>query len=319
MPAPFAYVPNIALDSQPQTTFGGIALPVEMITVHSQGRQHVHEFPHAPGGVPEKMGRGIWWVTVDCSFQVVFAKYPTSYPTDMLALRRMYEAQTTATFVHPSYGQWPALIANWKGVWNPRLRSGEKVSLELLEDQRANFLTPPSATSQQSTTITSNQAALDAQLSAIKSQLLISQSDLNVFDTLRAASNAVASLTGFTQQYTMLIQAKSQQLRDVCSQVDTLPSMQSPLAIGIIDPLKNIWAAATSTAQATRLASLGSWVVPQTMSVQAIARVLYNGDASRATDIQTLNAAAIPNPFAVPAGTKLRYFLQNAPKGSTPS
>lgn len=306
---PYTYKAQIALDAQRQTAFNGIPIPVTGIEVHSQGRQHLHEFPHSPGAAPEKLGRGIWHLTVECSFQVVFVKYPTSYPGDMRALRALYEQQITATFQHPNGDDFPAFIASWRQHWNPKLRSGERVQIEFLEDQRTTFLAAPSSTSTQGTSIGVQQSALDAQLQAIKSQLLVSETDLSVFDTLRAASNAVASLTGTVQLYTSLVQAKCAQLQSVCAQVEQLPSMQSPLAVGITDPLHNMWAAATSILQSTQAAQrLGRWVVPETMSLNAIARTLY-GDASRYEELASLNSATIRDPNVVPAATRILYYL----------
>lgn len=309
---PYTYKGQIALDAQRQTAFNGIPIPVSSIELHSRGRQHLHEFPHSPGAAPEKLGRGIWHLTVDASFQVVFAKYPTSYPGDMLALRALYEQQITATFQHPNGDDFPAFIAGWRQHWNPRLRSGERVQIEFLEDQRTTFLAAPSSTATQGASIATQQGALDAQLAAIQAQLLVSSNDVSIFDALRAASNAVASLSGSVQLYTSLVQAKCAQLQAVCAQVEQLPSMQSPLAIGILDPLHNIWAAATSITQSAQAAQrLGRWTVPQTMTLNAIARTLY-GDASRYADLASLNGATIRDPNSVPAGTVILYYLPSA-------
>ena len=190
------YSYKTSVPARRQTTFNGVAIPVETIQLHSQGRQHLHEYPHSPGAAPEKLGRGIWYLTVEANFSVTFASHPTSYPGDMLSLFALYESQTTATFQHPNGQSWPAFISNWKQTYTPRKLDGEKVSIEFLEDQRANFLSATTAPSTQSTALTSSQAQLDTQLAALKASLQISKNDLNVFDSLRAASNAVASLSG---------------------------------------------------------------------------------------------------------------------------
>lgn len=312
MPAPLYPLPYpkpTAFDGLPKLSFNGIAFPAENIDLHSQGRQHLHEFPHSPGAAPEKLGRGIWYLTVKTHFQVGVPGYPPDlWPTSMNQLASLYETQTTATLVHPTRGSFQAFISAWRENYNPKFRSGQRVDIEFLEDQRSNFLVQ-TAPSPSLTTLATSQQELDAALSLVKSQLNITKNDLSVFDAIRATVNAVQALSDTAGMYAGYLQSKSLELINLCSQADQLFSMQSPLVVGVLVQLRTIGAAASSISSASQSpAKIGKYRTPRTMTIQDIAIFLY-GDVTRQSDLLTLNAAAIADPNSIPAGTLIQYFL----------
>ncbi|HSY22310.1 MAG TPA: DNA circularization N-terminal domain-containing protein, partial [Polyangiaceae bacterium] len=213
---------NTYFDTLPFTSFNGIVFMAERIKLYSTGRQHIHEFPHAPGGAPEKLGRGLWYLSVQANFQTTFAAYPNLYPDAMLSLRRMYEAQITGTFVHPTSGQFDAFISKWDQDYEPgRIRSGEKVQIEFLEDQRSLFLTQATE-NVASTQMAMAQSNVDAGLAALKDTLRMTPTDLSVFDAVRAAVNTVQSLQSTVSLYSQILNAKAQELVSNCQQADQL-------------------------------------------------------------------------------------------------
>lgn len=308
---PLQYPRPTALDGLPKLSFNGIAFPAESIILHSQGRQHLHEYPHSPGAAPEKLGRGIWYLTVKTHFQVGVPGYPPDlWPTSMNQLESLYETQTTATLVHPTKGKFNAFIASWRQDYNPRFRSGERVDIEFLEDQRANFLVQ-TAQSANSTSLATSQQELNAALSLVQSQLGISKNDLSVFDAIKATVNAVQALSDTVGMYGGFLQAKSLELINLCSQADQLFSVQSPLAVGILIQLRTIGAAARNISSSSQSSTkLGKFKTPKTMTIQDVAIRLY-GDTTRETDLMTLNAALIPDPGSIAAGVTIQYFLPN--------
>ena len=300
------------LDGLPRGSFAGIEFATERITMHGQGRQHVHEFPHAPGGAPEKLGRGLWYFTVHANFQNTFSgfqaqpKAQSLYPDACNKLRRFYELQITDTFQHPTVGQFQGFIISWRQDYDPKLRSGEKVEFEVLEDQRDNFLTQTSAV-QTTSSMSTSQAAIDAQLSAVRNALKMTDADMGLFDALRAGVNSISALSDTGNLYTGLLQAKCLEVSNLCGQLDGTHSMQDPRALGLVDPVHDIWSAAMNIA-AQQAAALSTKTTPRTMTVQDLSTWLYNGDVSRASDLLTLNANSIPDPTAIKAGTQIKYF-----------
>ena len=288
-------------------SFSGIVFMAERIKVLSNGRQHIHEFPHAAGGAPEKLGRGLYYISVQANFQTTFAAYPNLYPNAMLSLRRLYEAQITATFVHPTSGEFDAFISKWDQDYEPgRIRSGEKVQIDFIEDQRSIFLTQASADAS-STQMAMAQSNIDAGIKALQDTLRMTPTDLSVFDAVRSAVNTILSLQSTVSIYSQILNAKAQELVSNCQQADQLFPMQSPLAFPILDPLWEVQANAQKLASVTSTAGLSSWFVPRTMSLLELSQTLYMGDASRQEYLLALNAQNITNPFAIEAGTEILY------------
>lgn len=305
-----AYAGATALDGLRRWSFSGIQFPVERASLRSTGRHHLHEYPHAPGAAPEKLGRGVWYVSCRGNFQTVFAGYSNLYPAAMNSLRSMYESQTTATLVHPTAGEFQAFISSWKQEWEPKgIRSGEKVDIDFIEDQRQLFLVQ-NAPAINATAITESQAELDQELQAVRDQLKPSPQDLSVFAAIKAISNAISAVNDTASMYSGFLQAKAGELQNACAKADTLASMQSPLAIGVLDPLHDLWAAAVQVLQniQSKTSRTTTWTTPRRMTINDVAVALY-GDTSRATDIFNLNSAIIPDPTSIAPALKLKIFL----------
>lgn len=294
----------------PKASFGGLIFPAEKITLHSQGRQHVHEFPHSPAGAPEKLGRGVWMLSVTGNFsQQQFPGYPNLYPQTLGLLRNLYEQQITATFIHPSVGSFQAFITAWRQDFDPgKIQSGEKVQIEFLEDQRSAFLT--GSAYQPTAGLTNAASDLAGELTVIQSQLVpaLKDTEISAFQAIQATVNAITGLADTVGIYSQLYINKVTALLGLAGQVDQYASLQGPWAVGIVDSLHDLWYQAQSLSQQVQSQnSLAKWTVPAPMALQDIAIRLY-GDASRQSDLLTLNANTITDPFNVRAGTTLLYF-----------
>ncbi len=293
-------------DGLRKTSFAGNEFPAERIVLFATGRQHVHEFPHQASGAPEKLGRGIWHLQVRGNFSSQkFASYGNGlYPERLNLLRGLYETQTTATFVHPTVGEFQAFIIGWRQEYEPgKIRSGEKVDIEFLEDQRSDFL----AQNVPAGDVVTAQANFDAITAKVKGQVLppFSAPTLSLFDSLRAAVNAVSALGNTVTLYSQLYLAKIQETVSLCQQIDDAFMSRGPEVCEIIDALHDLqYQAQQLSSQAFQL-RVSQKTLPSTMSITDVAQWLYK-DTSRASDLLSLNV--ILDPTAIPAATVIKYF-----------
>jgi prophage DNA circulation protein len=297
-------------DGLPKTSFAGIEFPAERIVLHSNGRQHVHEYPHAPGGAPEKLGRGIYYLTVTGNFTGGannFKSYPGLYPDRMNQLRALYESQTTDTFVHPTVGQFQAFISKWSQEYLPgKYRSGEKVEIEFLEDQRTSYLVQKKESS--GLAIQIQNLNVTAGLALPQLVPAVPPNVMGLFSAINATVNAVLALADQATLYTQLYASKIQELLDLCKTVDSYCSRQGPAVVGIVDALHDLMFSAIQLSQQVRSQNpLSDWTVEYTTTLADIAMQIY-GDASRQSDLLTLNANTISDPTRVQAGTQLLYY-----------
>jgi hypothetical protein len=320
---------NSALDKLPRTSFNALEFPCAHHRIHAIQRKHVHEYPHRPGGSPEKLGRSLYTVTVRGVFHDTLEAYPDLYPRTINDLQVLFENGTTAQFVHPSVGSFPAFISSWDRSSDPRSRSGELVEIELTEDQTTNFLTTSildsahfAALGSTADEVAAQLASLQAQLvpnpdqsttvnlpaSAIAAQVNFTQSDTNLFDAIQSLANDITGIGDTAELYGNLLQAKADQMANVCAQIDSSLSLQDPRSFLLMDSLHDLWALALRIQQDSQQqrVQLQTWNVTMTMPITAVSAAIYNGDASHAEDLLSLND--IPNPLAVRAGTTLNYY-----------
>lgn len=294
-----------------RTSFSGIEFPAERHVLHGSARRYVHEYPHAPGGAPEKLGRGLYNITISANFQATFAGYPDLYPNGMTNLRRLFEQQVTATLVHPTVGSFDAFITDWRQVKDARMLSGEKVEIEFLEDQETQFLaTGLVSESADATTVASSAELLDAELEAVRGQLALSPTEMSIFGAIQSTANSILAFRDTSALYGNLLSAKVEQLQRLCGRADGFGGMQDPIAWPVVNALHDLAAATQRFAKdvQSKQATLQTYVVPRTMPLAMIAASLYDGDASRQSDLLALNATIITNPLSVPAGTSLKYY-----------
>lgn len=306
-----------AHDGLARTRFGDIYFPGETHTVHGDARVHVHEYPHTPGGAPEKLGRALYHVTIRGNFQDRFVLYPDLYPNGMNALRKDFETQTTRQLVHPTVGVFPAFIKSWTQVKDARLRSGEKVDIEFIEDQQTQFLATAIAKITPKEFVYSQQQ-LNVELSAVRAQLNMGTHDQTIFDALNNGMNAIQAISDTSALYGNRLAIEVQRVANICQQLDNLASMQDPRAYPVVNAIHAIWAAAVAVQkdiQAKQI-QMRQYVVPTTMPLARIATLLFK-DASKASDLAALNAAVIPDPLNVRAGTVLNYYPPQTPATTT--
>lgn len=294
-------------DRLPMASFNDAPFPVESVDIVGGLRDHVHEYPHADGGAPEKLGRKLYTIRMRANFQTRFALYPGLYPNTLNFLFKQFEAGTTGALVVPTLGTISAYCRNWSKQMQAAIRSGEKADFEFVEDLAQDFLVTslvnPAPLSLAMT------STLAAQLDLLKP----AESALNLYDQIIQSAEAILAVFDQAAVAGNLIEAKLRGLEQLIQQADALPSTQSAAGAGVASALHDLWAAERqmlNDLQNKQNGGLQAYVTPMMMSVQQISAAVYDGDASHGIDIMSLNP--LEDPFRVPANSQIRYYPEVA-------
>lgn len=298
------------IETLPPLSFARIKFPFERITTTGGVRNHVHEFPHAPGGEPEKMGRSLYKVSIICQFHDVPGSdleilYPDLFPARLTHLRDLFETQITDDLVVPNIGTIRAFCTNWTEVIDVKITSGESVTLEFLEDQDEE------ATAKELPTF--SPLLLDRQALTLKGMVgALYLEPPSIFQQINDAVNSVKAISGIADAATNLIVAKLEGITRLCSEAaDQVPSLQEPPNFAVLDALKDVWFSAQQLALdvAQRHITIQTWTVPRVMSVTEISAAISQlGSQVDVDDVIDLNAT-IDDRFAVQPGTQIRYLV----------
>lgn len=288
-----------------RASFMGIEFPVSEVEVRGGIRDHIHEYPHADGGAPEKLGRKLYEIKMVGNFQATFVKYPKLWPDGLKNLRQTFEKQLTGDLVIPTIGTIKAYARTWTQTMTPKSSlSGEIASFDFAEDQTDTSLVKED--------LAVNIQVLPIMIGAVNAQRALAEfgaaRDISLFDALSNAVNSVLAVADIADAAAGLISAKILAVTDLCSQISNTLTAKDARNAPLISALHDLWD--TSQRANENLfqekARQLTYVVPSTMSVSAISSVLYDGDASRGIEIMQLNP--IEDPFAVRAGTKINYL-----------
>ncbi len=298
-----------ALDKQVPTSFGPWTFPATYHDLDGEQRDHIHEYSHRDAGAPEKLGRRLYTVSLTAQFHDNFPQFPDLYPYTIDQLQLAFEKGETHTFVHPSVGKFPAYIKKWRRRRDPKNRSGELVEMVVREDQQSQFLQGDIANVAHFASLDSTSGELAQQLKAVQKDLNLDPPTLSLFGAIQTLANDITGISDTAGMYGNLVLAKSQQLQNICAQLDGALGMQDARAYPVVEALHQVWQQAqlvTQDAQAKRQ-KLQTYIVPTTMSISQVATRIY-GDASRADDLLAINANAIPDPLSIKPPTPLLYY-----------
>lgn len=291
-----------------KASFMGYPFPVTEVSVQGSIRDHIHEYPHANGGAPEKMGRRVYIIKMHALFFTNGKDYPNLWPTTLNYLRIYWERSTTGPLVIPTIGTIQAYCRNWNTVQTSKVLSGEVADLEFVEDQGSAELV--------AALITATPTFVEV-FGRYNAAMLLAEfakpADISLFDAVANAVNGVLAYDDTVAAAGNLISAKLLAVADMCSLAEHSVTAQNPMNHPLIDALLQIWDTAETASQTffKNQADLGTYVVPSgPMSVSAISAAIYRGDATKGVDIMQLNA--IDDPFAVRAGTKIRYVQDSS-------
>jgi prophage DNA circulation protein len=293
-----------AFEQLPRPSFAGIEFPYETMRIRGGLRDHVHEYPHAPGGAPEKMGRKLYEFEFNCQFQTTFAAYPGLWPKRLAKLRHMWESELTATLVVPTIGKIDAYAFDWEQEATAKILSGERVQIKFREDQSSAFLI------EQFITVQTNRIKTKGDRFAKEAAKVTPRESL--FDSITDAANSVLAVVDTVQTYGNLVEAKLLLLSQLCKEADQrLDVLNDVTKWQLLDALHDLWASSNELNKniQKKLGKLVPFKLPFPMSIQDLATQFY-GDTERVVELLQLNP--IEDPFLIPAGFELRYIQEAA-------
>jgi hypothetical protein len=282
-------------------SFSGVPFPYKSYSVKGAYRKHIHEYPHAGGGAPEKLGRSLYEVTavVDFAAGIEHPKY-FRLLTDLVNHRRLFEDGVTAALHIPHIGTIQAFADSWTETVHNRNRNTVAAELKFVEDQTSAFL------------------VLDAvrvsprDFSVLAKDIEIRTGELQDEQSIFSAINDVAlQVYGFVDQFELhgaLVAAKIESLTQLLRHANaTVKALSQPENWEIREALDRLHETALDIQDdlMRRDRLLHEFEVLFTMSVGQVSAAIY-GDYTRGGEIMQLNI--LPDPLQIQPGTKIRYY-----------
>lgn len=318
-------------------SFAGVLIPVDMIEVVGGLRDHIHEPPHADGGIPEKLGRKLYVIHVHGIFDegisgyVPGGKYDDNYPDSMWKLRTVMESGLTDDLVLPNLGTIKAYARNWPQKWSAERRSGEDANYEFVEDPQVslavgvfNLDTVPDTQAMFVQLDHFNvlaQSSADRLTAAKQSRVpgtaldlsQVSNVDTTLFSSIANVFNEVITLRDQEGLLATLLEEKVAALTQYADRLTQ--AVTSPFDIRMLYALQDMMASARSFQSNAQnsIAPIKTWTVTKTMPATDISTAIF-GDTTHVMDI--LNMNPIENAYRVRAGTKIRYIDSSAAVGN---
>lgn len=320
-------------DTVQRCSFGGLEFPIDSIDLRGGIRDHIHTFPHADGGAPEKMGRKLYEISIHAIFDEGLAlTYPLLYPDTLWKLRILFEAGSTEDLVLPNLGTIKAYCRDWPQSWRANVRSGETATLTFIEDPQVAQLSvfnlnqvPDSPETMAGDLDDFNvQAQASADRLAAQKQATTPGSTLDLTQCSNINPDALSQMASVFGELMALRGVADLALTRLDQLVNSLSSYANQIASTITSPfdykllylMQDMMASATAF-KANSVGSLGSlkkYVTERRMTAMEIATAIF-GDSSRTMDILNLNP--ITDAFNVPANTTIVYIDATSGAGNT--
>lgn len=292
------------LDDLKRLSINGVILPYKEIEIRGGIRHHEHEYPHVPGGLAEKLGRKLYEVRIDLAIDEEISKQPYYSEANIITrlnvlMKDTFEAQLSVPVYLPNIGEIPLMFAtDWTRNLSVTVRSGEKASISLKEDNDAAELIAKTLKVAPPATLSKQLGDLEA-VSPVPMPGLLEQ--------LRDSVNQILAFRDQAQMWAGFVAAKIEGLQALFEEIDsTLDLLKDPEQWMLLEALRNLWGAVKDLGQEVGIGNeLGKYITPRDMSVQEISIAIY-GDGSKSIDLLNLNA--LEDPYLVPAGTTIQYF-----------
>jgi prophage DNA circulation protein len=291
-----------------QLSFEGIVFPYTEITRELDIRYHVHEYPHMPGGAPEKLGRKLWSFRIESPFHgdLLPEKYRELWPQNLAKLINMFEEQKTGDLVLPQVGvPIRAFYTGGKFTLRTSNTSGESASMTFLEDsERARLI--DSIIAIKSAGLVKVQEASKDEIAKLPSQ------ERGIFDTIMQAVSSVLAYKDQFDLYSNLLEAKClaviQMLRTVIATNKTLLDPGKFLLLDLMHELLTETIGVYKDQQSKGLATT-TYTVERDTTLSNLSFVLFK-TSGRAAELMALNA--IEDPTVIKQGTSIRYYKDAA-------
>ena len=316
-------------------SFDGIAFPIKGLEVAGGLRDHVHEYPHSPGGAPEKLGRKLYTIRVTGIFDTRVTGYGENlWPGSIGELQDRFEEQLTADLHIPPIGTIPAYAVTWTRRATPEVQSGEEMEIEFREDQAQAFLFEGlvniTATTLQTageefdtqfapllaggeisplnTIIPNTTVPISRAVTVAGGYTRLRQADVNWLGQIRSAFTTAITYSEQPERYAGLILAKTEACIQACALgYQRIEILKNPLAWQQARAFKRVWSSAQKLREsvAGRTNRILFYTAETDTNISAVSRAIY-GDTSYGGTIMRLNA--IQDPFRIPKGSVLRYY-----------
>ena len=297
---PYGYESSRAVKA---CSFDGVRFPVLSCAVKGAMRHHEHVYPHSPGAGVEKLGRDLYKVEVTPCFQadLIPPEYADLWPAGLSKIRAIFESGKTADLILPTIGKMRAMATSWDQVFTPaKSASGEAVTWNFIEDQENARLLSASFSSSKG-------------LAQANTAFKIAGQQLNpapnLWDMAAEAIDSVLAFKGQIELYSSLVESKLQSAISMFNAMsDQVNELSNPRNAFALEALTELWAQTTAFYKDQKETGLVLKYKRTTrdMDIGQVAVWLY-GDSEKSSDLLSLNAFA--DPYAIPIGTNVRYYL----------
>lgn len=326
-----------AFQSLARAGFDGINFPIKACEVSGGIRDHVHEYPHSPGGAVEKLGRKLYRVRMSAIFDQRIPGYGDNlWPGDLSDLRDRFEDQVTSTLSIPTIGDIQAYCVSWSQRAAPERQSGEEAEFEFVEDQAQAFLVN-GLIQISSTTLQTAGEQFDQEFAPLLAGGTVSataptrieppaagapirattfaggytqlrQVDANSLDQIRTAYQRALTVADQPDRFADQVLRAADAVVTSCAQTyERIRILKNPLMYSRAWAFKRLWSSAVQLRDSvgSQTARILYYRAQTDTTIGAVSRAIY-GDSSYAAQIMQLNA--IPDPFMIRNGTILRYY-----------
>lgn len=287
-----------------QLSFDKIDFPYKEIEMDGELRDHVHEYPHSPGGAPEKLGRRLYVFNITSSFHGDFVpeKYRDLWPWNLAKLVSLFEKGETKDLVLPQIGS-PirAYCTNWKRVLKHNVTSGEAVTLKFREDSERLRLVEE-ALKIKAVSYAKALSATDAEIRKLPSN------KRGLFDTLMQGASQILAYKDQFDLYSNLLEAKCLAVIGMARQfIETAQVLSDPLNYLLLDALHSLLSETIKVYKDQQQTGITTsrYTVTRVSTLSEVAIAIY-GVSGKSSELMALNS--IPNPLQIPVGTVLRYY-----------
>ena len=295
-------MPGLLITELDRLAFAGNRIPYQSIQVRGGLRDHVHEFPHAAGGAPEKLGRKLYEIEVTARFSsgLLDPDLFDLWPLQLNQLAQVFERQDTQDLQLPSIGVIKAYCFNWNRTLSSALLNGEDVTLAFREDKSSDFLVEK-ALRGAVTGVYEKNTELQLEADTIEPKP-------DIFDAINDAANKVKAILEVKDLYGQLLEARIQTLVQLLEYADRhVEELNNPTNYAVLEALHDLWAATVDLAEDVmgKGIDLHAWIVPRLMTAGEVSTAIF-GDTTHAVDVMNLNA--LEDPYEIPAGTTIKYY-----------
>lgn len=288
-----------------QLSFNGIAFPYKEITMDGEMRHHVHEYPHSPGGLPEKLGRKLYAfdITVPFHGNLIPPQYANLWPDNLASLVAQFELGMTGDLVLPQIGS-PirAFCTNWKRVLKATNTVGETVTLKFLEDDEERRVTS-NTTKVKMDTLT----PLLNYLEEDAGNSLLGSLSKSIDSILRAVDGVLAYRDLFDAYSTLVLDKLESIMVMIANVIETGDYISSPENWEVSSRLHELWKMCRDLKGdlAEKGITIKTYKVLAPMTLAQVAYAIYK-ETGRSSDLMQLNV--IDDPLTIARGTVIRYY-----------